>query len=313
MPNIAIKPRPNIDPYAGRAGEILGDLFSTINQIHQLRQQRNQTNAVLDIMKSNMTPEEKQAGIMQVARNSGSNSVLGQQLARLQLGNTFKSQEDIAKEKRAQELHEERVKYMQSQTEKNKFLYGDPGVGTGETITGDDEVPAEGNQPGVAVKTKDTIKGVYNWLANNLNPTQFPGPGANQPVNVSGQPPQQTKSGATVVNKMASGTPGLQFRSGGSFGGGYVPAPIQTTPEGKQPSTFAQDNWTSSDEDIAKAIAPETKLAPSTQAQPQSQTGLDEIWDDLDAESQQAARELLAKGATPEQLAEHYRKKMAGK
>ena len=71
MPNIAFAPRPMVDPYGGKTGEIVGELFSTIGQIHLLRQQRNQSNAILDIMKSDWSPEEKQAGILRVAQNGG--------------------------------------------------------------------------------------------------------------------------------------------------------------------------------------------------------------------------------------------------
>ena len=71
MPNIAFAPRPMVDPYAGKAGEILGNLFETIGQIHTLRQQRNQTNAILDIMKSGLPDEQKRSAIINVARNGG--------------------------------------------------------------------------------------------------------------------------------------------------------------------------------------------------------------------------------------------------
>ena len=64
MPNIVFAPKPMVDPYAGKAGEMLGDLISTIGQIKELRQQRNQTNAILDIMKTpTITDEQKAAGV----------------------------------------------------------------------------------------------------------------------------------------------------------------------------------------------------------------------------------------------------------
>ena len=37
--------------------------------------------------------------------------------------------------------------------------------------------------------------------------------------------------------------------------------------------------------------------------------GLDEIWDDLDAESRKSAVNLLDQGATPQQLIDYYKKK----
>ena len=92
MPNIVFAPKPMVDPYAGKAGEMLGDLISTIGQIKELRQQRNQTNAVLEIMKTPViTPEQKAMGMpgmteldkrtafLGVAQQGG---VMGQTIAR---------------------------------------------------------------------------------------------------------------------------------------------------------------------------------------------------------------------------------------
>ena len=72
MPNIVFAPKPMVDPYAGQAGEMLGELISTIGQISNLRQQRNQTNAVLDIMKNpDMNDEQRRTAILGVARSGG--------------------------------------------------------------------------------------------------------------------------------------------------------------------------------------------------------------------------------------------------
>jgi len=82
MPNVIFKPRPMADPYAGKAGELIGELFDTIGQIHVLRQQRNQSNAILDIIKSPMfvNDEQRRIAILNVARNGG--DVLRNMIAR---------------------------------------------------------------------------------------------------------------------------------------------------------------------------------------------------------------------------------------
>jgi len=72
MPNVIFKPRPMVDPYAGKAGELIGELFDTIGQIHVLRQQRNQSKIILDIMSNpNLNEEQKNVEIIKAIRNSG--------------------------------------------------------------------------------------------------------------------------------------------------------------------------------------------------------------------------------------------------
>ncbi len=64
MPNIAFAPAPRVDPYAGKAGEYLADLITSIAQIGQLRRNREEKEEIFDIISSGRAPEQINADII---------------------------------------------------------------------------------------------------------------------------------------------------------------------------------------------------------------------------------------------------------
>lgn len=110
MPEYRTLPGPQVDPYAGQAGKLIGELVSNIGQIYKLRQQRNQTDAVLDIMKNpNLTREEQQNAVMGVLKTAG--AVLRNELARIYTADLFMPEMEKRQRQAQTELMESRAKY----------------------------------------------------------------------------------------------------------------------------------------------------------------------------------------------------------
>ena len=336
MPNIAIAPRPMVDPYAGKSGEILGDLFSTIGQIRQLRQQRNQTNAILDIMQSKMSPEEKQAAIMDNVRNSN-NPVLQQQLARMQLGEMFKSPEQKA-------LDKARLESTQALTNWRNKGGGARGA-SGDTpkdytvfqTAYNNAAKLRADLSSDIPEDRPRIKSLEKqmaWAQRGMDGFEeqqkggkFPRPpigGIDLPaIGMYNQGRQGEPVYPSVFNQSPQAAPAtgqppsITPASPGTAGNMGPPMPPGFVNQnwlkgsGQQPGAFAQPEPYYSGQITEPTFG--TEIPQQTKAEPQSRAGLDEIWDDLDDDSRRAAMELIVKGATPEQLIAHYKKKMSGK
>jgi len=349
MPNIAFKPRPMVDPYAGKAGELLGELFQTIGQIHQLRQQRNQTNAILDIMKDpTLNDEQRQMGILNVARNGG--DVLRNMIARQYMADALMP--EYEKNLREQKLESERAR-----TEYWKA--GREGKSTSAT----------------ELKTYKDYQGIYNSAAKQLNELNViaeknkikPDPKMVERLKSQMEYGQTGMEKYSPTNKMS---PETQIVSD-SFNNwpdaltadrkaqeelvkqGYakdnneassmvldlvekLPALKNKTTISKQfPSVFNQPQTTPQAPGALGGIVgpPEregfvkpsyfagkdfqpgefTKEAVQPSVAQTSPPGLESIWNDLDADSRKAAMDLLAQGEPPQMLVEHFKKKRMGK
>ena len=211
MPNIAFKPRPNVDPYAGKAGEILGELFATISQIHTLRQQRNQSNAILDIMKSDMTDEEKRLGIINVARNGG--DVMRNMIARSYLAESLTSSREKELEQARLENVQARTKYYKAQAEQKESGIDINKLNTELSML---DKLYENSEPGSKEETgyKSRIDEIGQILrSQQVKPSAPAGQPALSPVNagvdavtmaapVTGRPPQQTKVDAAIAKEI---------------------------------------------------------------------------------------------------------------
>jgi len=70
MPNIAFAPAPRTDPYAGRAGEYLADIITSIGKIGMVRRDRREREEIFDIVSSGGSHDQINKGIVDLA-NSG--------------------------------------------------------------------------------------------------------------------------------------------------------------------------------------------------------------------------------------------------
>ena len=189
MPNIVFAPKPMVDPYAGKAGEMLGDLISTIGQIKELRQQRNQTNAVLEIMKTPViTPEQKAMGMPGMTELDKRTAFLGVAQQGGVMGQT------IARQLVAEELVPEYVKKQRAAN-----LAATEALAAQRQSGG-----ADGN-----LKAYTIYQGIYNKAAKQLNELQTIAKANGTKVD--------PKMVAQLQGQMATGQQGMD-KYGGSAG-----------------------------------------------------------------------------------------------
>jgi len=295
MPNIVFAPRPMVDPYAGKVGEILRDLFQTIGQIKELRTQRNQTNAVLDVMKTplisdeqkamgmqGMTEEDKRVKILNIAQYGG--GVMGNMLARQSLAGMLMSPEDKALKEARRKLIESQAAYYKGGGASGKV---DPMKQFRDLKTKRDYLATqyenEIEDEDRRAKLKSQVENLDKQM-DALMPKSAPAAvnvdAVTMAAPVTGLPPQSQQPSPTMGNMALQAeqfleptgesvqtqqpspartkTPSnLQFKSGGSFGGGYVPVstPQPVPQQAKADVTIAQGTEipkVSSDEDYDK-------------------------------------------------------------
>jgi len=70
MPNIAFAPAPRTDPYAGKAGEYLADIITSIGKIGMVRRDRREREEIFDIVSSGGSHDQINKGVVDLA-NSG--------------------------------------------------------------------------------------------------------------------------------------------------------------------------------------------------------------------------------------------------
>lgn len=314
MPNIAYKPRPMVDPYAGRAGELLNQLFSTISQIHQLRQQRNQTNAVLEIVQNpKLTDEQKRMKIFEVARNGG--DVLRNMIARQYLSDALMPPLERQYKQAQIQSMQNLADWRKSQAQNNngpltditkvnaaikswQSIYENAEAGSPEEQDALNNINALKEQIRVVPKKRDLPLGVSNQI-NNVDqpaigtmPFQFP-----NMVNQNKIPANQ------MTKSMSFNMPNIS--TGGMSGLEIATSEVPTRP--LPPGIVTGINEPALG--INNLNQPLQNSVFQEKTPTNSPAGLQEIWDELDDESKRGAMSLLAEGEDPKNIIAFYKKK----
>lgn len=282
MPNIIFKPKPMVDPYAGQAGEMIGELFSTISQISQLRKQRQQTNAILDIAGSNLSPEEKQKAFITVAQSGGAgadafrNSLAGKLVSEAMVTD-FERQKQQATidwlKARAEAVKRDdgMLEYGRHQTAFNKAQ--EAKLEFEQNYTGDKKADKYKNQ----VTEFDSIMTHHAGMMENIRKQQgtstIPSPITQTPGQVDAVTMASPLIGQQPVTIQAPAPVGPPLPPDYNR---YVPIGVQA-------------KW--------ESMTPEERVATySPQGQQKSQDELAGYFDKLDDESKQELQQILASG-----------------
>jgi len=316
MPNVIFKPRPMVDPYAGKAGELIGELFDTIGQIHVLRQQRNQSKIILDIMSNpNLNEEQKNVEIIKAIRNSGTGfNILQNYGARKILEYALMPE------------HERKLRELRLETEKARTAYWQGRGGGGTDLLGMQRLQnmyqniydnAETEEE--AQRAKEALNQVNKQIISLTQGNQ-----SSQVLqNLADQwlTPSETGIPSSTVTGQKAAVEGKGLVSG--LRNWLTPQPGETAPissmyrakRGMAP--IAQKPTTTA------KFTPEGFVAPKTQPSPfksptdkviaqsiktgKAPSGLEEIWEQLTEEERQTALIAMNQGKKTEQIVTYFK------